>query len=98
MKIGFEFESGVSTDGGEAAPAPDAFSATKAEICLVGQHVRKAQNLKPGQKVTVTLRGTVEEMSLEAAEGSAGTTGELCLVVTEFTASRGSEFDDLLDD
>lgn len=98
MRLGIEFESGVSDESRmREAPAGPA-ATTRADIYFTQRDAAKLRNLKPNTRVTITLRGTVTELTQEAAEGAAGTVGSLCMTVTELSASRGSEFEELLDE
>lgn len=71
---------------------------TVAKLHIGPEHMRKIQSLKPNVKVTITLRGMVQSFEQAAGAGPKGTTGELCLIATELSSSRGSEFDELLDE
>ena len=71
---------------------------TVAKLHIGPEHMAKIQSLKPNMKVTITLRGMVQSFEQVAGSGPKGTTGELCLIATELSSSRGSEFDELLED
>lgn len=84
----------TAPEGASSRPA----ETSVVELELLPKHYKALQNLRPNTKVTLTLRGVVQENSAEAEQGSAGVGGCVKLFLTELSASRGSEFDELLDD
>lgn len=95
MYVGVE----VDTQEVEAIEAPEAevFPVSTAAFRLLPKHAEQLRALRPNTKVTIRVSGTVQELTLAAEDGVAGVGAELSMLVTELSASRGSEFEELLD-
>lgn len=97
MKVEVEFGDGSS--GPEMPERPDLVDENMSvmQLELGESHLKRMPNLRPGMKVTMTIRGTVHEMSHKSQEGRGAPIGCLVLLATEVSSSRGSEFEDLLE-
>lgn len=89
-------------EGGEkgeyAKPAVMDDSVSVVHICISGEHMKQISQLKPGAKMSITLRGQVKSFEQKLQEGYGAPVGELCVHATELKFSRGSEYDELLEE
>lgn len=73
-------------------------SVSVVHVCISAEHMKRIAALKPGAKLSVSIRGTVHSFEQKMQEGYGSPIGELCVHATELKLSRGSEFDELLEE
>lgn len=73
-------------------------SVSMVHICISAEHMKRIMALKPGAKLSISLRGTVHSFEQKMQEGYGAPVGELCVHATELKLSRGSEYDELLEE
>lgn len=98
MEFEVKFSQG---EGGEEYPAGPAVmdsGVSMVHIAIGPEHMKRISQLKPGAKVRIVLRGSVQSFEQKAQEGYGAPVGELCIMAQELSASRGSEYDELLEE
>lgn len=90
----------VNSEATETKPEGDKGSKTisTATLCLTAEQMKKVAGLRPNTTVELRIRGQVRALGKNAAEERSGVEGELTMTIAELHASRGSEFDALLDE
>lgn len=103
MELEVMFNSGEGESKGEEYAKPDMPAGLDDSVSVVhvrisAEHMKRIVALKPGAKLSVSIRGTVQSFEQKMQEGYGSPIGELCVHATELKLSRGSEFDELLEE